>query len=265
MKQAPAYILFLTLLVSSKSLIAQNLETARGNQAYRDSSFAEALERFDSALEKDSDHKEARFNRANAMLRKAAKLAGEAAKLEDDSLRQSQMERAKSLQEQAADEYDRIARMSADEGDRNRAHFNQGNAHLLGGELDKGIEAYKNALRINPEDEEARYNLAYAQRLKQEQEQEQEGQDQQDQQDKQDQDQNQEQDQDQQEQDQENQQEQQDQQDGQDQNQEQRPDQLSPEEAEQLLEAMMQREKELQEEVNRKRHKATRINVEKDW
>ncbi len=51
------------------------------------------------------------------------------------------------------------------------ARFNLGNVMLAGEQLDEAIELYKQVLRATPDDQEAKYNLAYAQKLKQEQEQ----------------------------------------------------------------------------------------------
>lgn len=42
------------------------------------------------------------------------------------------------------------------------AYHNLGNAYLQAKEYQKAVEAYKNALRLNPQDDETRYNLAYA-------------------------------------------------------------------------------------------------------
>ena len=125
------------------------------------------------------------------------------------------------------------------------------------GALPKSIEAYKNALRNNPKDDETRYNLALAQKLLQDQQNEDgEGQDpeQQDQQ-----------------QDQEKQQDQQDQQqDQQDQQQEQQqpqnPNEMSKERAEQILDAMMQEEKNTQEKVKEQQMRQQRGNKkDKNW
>ncbi len=51
-------------------------------------------------------------------------------------------------------------------------HYNRGNAQLAQRQtdqkmLDEAIESYKESLRLNPRDENARYNLAYAMALKQ--------------------------------------------------------------------------------------------------
>lgn len=256
MKQWFYILLWMCIPLAGNAQI-QKIQLNKGNEAYRDSAFDASIERYNRALEDDDQLLEARYNRANAMMRKSVKMAEEAAKLENDTLREYQMENAKSLLEKAAEEYGRISEMSDRDDDRNRSLFNQGNARLMGGEIDKSIESYKDALRIDPDDEQARYNLAYAQKLKQQQEQEQQQQDQQqDQQEQEDQDQEQQEQQDQQ---------QDQQQDKQEQQQEQQPEQMSKEDAEKMLEAMMQREKELQEEVNKRRHRAQIMKVEKDW
>jgi Ca-activated chloride channel family protein len=55
-----------------------------------------------------------------------------------------------------------------------KAFHNIGNVYMQKEEYDNAIEAYKQALRNNPTDEETRYNLALAKKKKEEQEQQQE-------------------------------------------------------------------------------------------
>ena len=50
-------------------------------------------------------------------------------------------------------------------------NHNLGNSLLKENKIDLAIEAYKTSLRINPNDEDTRYNLAYAQKMKQQQQQ----------------------------------------------------------------------------------------------
>lgn len=254
MKIAIALLFSLALpLISAAQM--EKLQLDRGNKAYRDSAFDKAMEDYDAALERDGDLAAARFNRANAMVRHSAKMAAEAAKMEDDSLKTIAIEEAAALNKKAASDFESIAKLAETDEDRNKARFNQGNAHLLGGELQESINAYKEALRIDPKDEAARYNLAYAQSLKQQQEQQEQEQEQN--QDSEDQDQK--------EQEQDQNQDNSDDDQNRDQQEQQQPDQLTQEEAEKMLEAMMQREKDLQEQVDKNRHKATRRNIEKDW
>ena len=85
--------------------------------------------------------------------------------------------------EQAAQLFEQTAQSLPPE-QRANAHYNAGNALLKAGKLDESIAAYKNALRQNPNNADAKYNLAYAQKMKKQQQQNQDQQDQnQDQQD----------------------------------------------------------------------------------
>ena len=119
-------------------------------------------------------------------------------------------------------------------------------------QLPQCIEAYKEALRNNPKDDETRYNLALAQKQLKDQQQQQQNQDQQQEQ-KQDQ-----------KQDKKEQNKDQQDQKKQEQQQNQQQNQMSKDNAEQLLRAAMQDEKNVQDKVK----KGIRVEgrkLEKDW
>jgi len=150
----------------------------------------------------------------------------------------------------AASGYEQNARQMVDPKEKAGALHNLGNARLFQQQLDEAIETYKKALRINPTDMETKYNLAYAQQLKK---QEQQNQDQDKNQDK---DQNKDQNKDQ----------QKDQNKDQNNNQQQPPPKISRQNAEQLLQALQNDEKNIQEKV--KKAQAVQVKnsrVEKDW
>jgi len=188
----------------------------------------------------------------------------------------------------AAEKYETAAMMTKDNEQQAKAYHNMGNSFLEAKDYNKSIEAYKKALRLNPKDMDTKYNLAYAmQMLKnnpQEQQQDQEqnednkDEEKEDQENKQDQQQDGEnedqQDQEQQKQEQQDQEKEQDQQaqnkegqGGEEEKQQPQPQegQLSKEEAERLLEALMQEEQKVQEELANKKIKAEKRNIEKDW
>lgn len=133
------------------------------------------------------------------------------------------------------------------------AFYNMGNSLLQAGEYDKSVEAYRNALRLNPDHDRSRYNMAVATKIQEQQEQQQQDQDD-DQDQDQDQDDEQEQDQDQDEGD-----------DEQEQEQQQDQTEMTPEEMERFLEALEIRDRELQEELQKERHEAERREVERNW
>ena len=221
----------------------------KGNRDFRKSRFDEAEINYKKALVADSTSVAADYNLGNTYFR--MENFGEAEKYYSaaaDSLAKG---------EYGADLY-----------------HNLGNSLLTHKEYQKAIEAYKNALRRRPGDMETKANLAYAQKMLENQ-QDQQNQDQQNQNQDQNQDQNQNQDQDQQDQnqqDQQNRDQNQDQQDQQNQDQQDRQNQqgqqpkISPQAAQQMLQAIQDQEKDTQEKV--KKEKALQMRSkqkEKNW
>ena len=228
-------ILLGMLLLSTT--VAWGQKTARdylrsGNKLYQDSLFVKAEIDYRKALEQDPKSTDAMYNLGNALL---------------------MQQKAKEAMEQ----FEAASRLEKDKERLARIYHNMGVILQSSKQYPQCIEAYKQSLRNYPHDDETRYNLALAQKLLKDQEQQQQNQDQQ----------NQEQQQDQQKDDKDQQKDQQDQnqqQQQQQQNQQQQQDQLSKENAEQLLNAVMQDEKNVQDKVK----KAIQVRgkkLEKDW
>jgi tetratricopeptide (TPR) repeat protein len=140
-----------------------------------------------------------------------------------------------------------------------QVYHNLGNIDMQSKEYAKSVEAYKQSLRLNPKDDETRYNLALAQKLLDDQQQ---------------QDQDQQQNQDQQEQEQQEQQQNQDQQDQQQQQEQEEKtqeqpqpnEQMSQDNAQQILDAFLQDEKDTQEKVKKAQAKQQeRRRTDKQW
>ena len=182
-----------------------------------------------------------------------------------------------------------------------KAFHNIGNVYMQKKEYDNAIEAYKQALRNDPTDEETRYNLALAKKKKEEEQQQDQNQDQEQNQDQdqQENEENKENDQEDKEGDQENDgdqgdskekeeksedekgdgSEKEDQKKGQgDQKQEQgkqpenkpsqgspKPQELSKQQIENLLQALQNEENKVQEKMNAKKVQGRKLKVEKDW
>lgn len=58
--------------------------------------------------------------------------------------------------------YEQAVKNAKTPQEQSRAHYNLGNAHYRNNDAKKAIESYKEALRKDPTNEKARYNLAYA-------------------------------------------------------------------------------------------------------
>lgn len=184
-----------------------------GNKEYSSGHFAEAMTKYKDALEESPNSAEAKYNLGLSQLRRAETI-------EADSLKQAYMQSGTQL---TAD----VARRGSDRPlTASKASYNLGNGEFTQEQYDRAIEMYKQALRLNPDDEAARRNLRIAQLKKQEQDQNQDkNQDNQDKQDKQDQ-----------QQDQQNQDQQDQNQDQQDrQNQDRQQDQQPPQQQEQQI------------------------------
>lgn len=163
--------------------------------------------------------------------------------------------------EETANLYTDMANLDAEADNLAKIYHNLGNSLFKQEKFDESVEAFKNALRNNPDDMETKYNLAQAQRMLAQQQQQQQEQNQ-DEQNK---------DQDQQNQDQKNDQDKKDQdqnqqnQDQNDQNQQQREQKISPEDARRMLEAIQNNEKQVQERVKEEKAKKAKVQVEKNW
>lgn len=258
MKKAGLIILFLSAAIvvwgqNERKVIRQGL------RAYNDGEFSEAEVQFRKAEDINQESFEAEFNTGAALY-------------------------GQEKYEETVKQYESLVKatdVSGEGSPESLAHIwhNMGNSLLEAQQYAPSIEAYKNSLRLNPNDFDSKYNLAYArQKLKEQQEQEQEQQDQQGEDDKQkenqeeqdqkDQPQDQEQDQKDEPQDQEQDQKDQPQdQEEQEQNdqQQQQPREISKEDAERMLKAIQQQEKDVKDKVDKNKAAAAKVKTKKDW
>lgn len=70
--------------------------------------------------------------------------------------------------EEAAAGYAKLASEKGNSDRQSEAFYNLGNSNVKMRKLQEAIDSYKDALRINPSDAQAKFNLAYAQKLKEE-------------------------------------------------------------------------------------------------
>ncbi len=233
------YILSMLLLAGTAHGLAQE-KTDRdylrsGNKLYNDSLFIKAEVDYRKALELNPKSTDAMFNLANALL---------------------MQQKGKEAMEQ----FQSVSKIEKDKEKLAQIYHNMGVILQSSKQYPQCIEAYKESLRNNPKDDETRYNLALAQKLLKDQQQDQQNQDQQEQQQKQQkkEEEKQEQNQDQQEQEKKDQQQQNQQQ------QQQNKNEMSKENAQQLLNAIMQDEKNVQDKV-KKQLQIRGKKLEKDW
>ena len=226
------YIMLVLMMVSIASY-AQKTEREylrSGNKLYNDSLYVDAEVDYRKALEQNPQSADAMYDLGNTLL---------------------MQEKGKEAMEQ----YEASARLEKDKSKLAEIYHNMGVILQLSKQYPECIEAYKQSLRNNPKDDETRYNLALAQKMLKDQEQQQQNQNQ-----------NQQQQQEQQKDDNDQNKDQQDQQNKQQQQNQQQQDQnqMSKENAEQLLNAVMQDEKEVQDKV-KKQIQLRGKKLDKDW
>lgn len=220
----------------------------KGNELYKQGKYTEAEASYRSSVEKAKSSIAGNFNLGDALYKQ---------KKFDN----------------AAQKFTEIAGSSENKQVKAQAYHNLGNSLLEAKKLEESIAAYKKSLLNNPKDDQTRYNLAYAQeKLKQQQQnkndknkdknkdkKDQQNKDQQDK-DKKNQDNKDQKDKDKQDQDKKDQ-DKKDQQNG----QQPQPNQLSKEDAERMLEALKNEEKNTQDKLKNKKAKGVKGRIVKDW
>ena len=239
-------LFFIVLVLNSTYLFAQKekKDIHTGNQLYLQQKYAEAEENYRKSITKSQQSVPGNFNLGDALY-KQKKFDNAAQKFTD------------------------IANSSTDKSVKAKAYHNLGNSLLESKKLEESIAAYKKSLMNNPKDDQTRYNLAYAQeKLKQQQQQQKKDDKNKDNKDKKDQDKK---DQDKKDQQDPNKDKQGQNKDKQDPNKDKQkgeqpqPDQLSKEDAERMLDALNQEEKNTQDKLKNKKTKGVKGKIVKDW
>ena len=210
----------------------------QGNREFEKEKYSESEISYRRAIDKNKSSGDAVFNSGDALYRQK--------KFED-----------------AGKQFIESHRMNEDKEKKSASLYNLGNSLLMADKLTESIDAYKNSLKLNPGNMEAKYNLAYAQDLlkKQEQQQQQQQQNKDNQDQKKDQDKQEDKNKDQNQQDQQ----QQDQQKQDENPQQQQQQEMSKEDAERLLNAIANDEKNVQEKVKLAKAAKARVKTLKNW
>ena len=227
-KRAAAMLCLLLVAASASAQMTDRQYIRQGNKQFRSGDYANAEVSYRKAIEKNAKNPQAAFNLGNALM-------------------------AQKKDSAAVEQFEGAARLETNPLRKAQAYHNMGvicQTHKMYGEA---IEAYKNALRLNPKDDETRYNLVLCKHQKQKQDQQQQNQQGGDNDKKQD--------------DKQKDQQQPDQQkDKQNEKQQEQPKpQMSKDNAEQLLNAAIQNEKQTQEKMKQQQQQPQRRNVQKNW
>jgi Ca-activated chloride channel homolog len=214
-------ILFFCALLSVSLARAQTSDALirRGNSFYNKQDYDQSMFNYEKALKKSPGNPDAYFNLGDALYRK-------------------------NDYEKAAGSYDDVLQSKADENTRQSAYYNKGVAMIRQKKIDESIDAWKNALRIDPADSNARENLVRALMEKKKQDQQQKKKDNPDKK--------------------QNDNKQKKEQNKQDSTPKQQQSKLSKQQVEQYLRSLEQREKDVQDKMNQNKSR-TLTHPDKDW
>ena len=228
-KKKSAATLLLLFVAFTASAQTDRQYIREGNKQFRIGDYAKAEVSYRKAVEKNPKNPQAVYNLGNALM-------------------------AQKKDSAAVQQFEQSAQIETNPMRKSAAYHNMGVICQTHKMYDEAIEAYKNALRNNPNDNETRYNLVLCKHLKKKQDQKQ----QQNQQNNDDKNKNDDKKKD----DQKDQQK--DKKDDKQQQQQQKP-QMSKDNAEQLLNAAIQNEKMTQDKMKQQQQKPQRRNVLKNW
>ena len=152
------YILIFLVLSISGNFVCQSLESKlelkEGNDAYKKGDFKKSEASYKGSISFDKTNLNAIYNNGNASF-----MSGDF--------------------ESARENFNNYIFKSKNTEDKSKAHYNIGNSYLTeyakelnekgqppsGDFLENAVKEYKKALRYNPSDKDARYNLSYAMKL----------------------------------------------------------------------------------------------------
>jgi len=228
-------LVLIFILFSSSGVINAQIDKKyirKGNKEYENADFSESEVSYRKAIDKNRQSPDAIFNIGDALYKQE--------KFED-----------------AGKQFVENINLHEDKERKSSGLYNLGNSLLMEDKVKESIEAYKESLKLNPGNNQAKYNLAYAQDLLKQQEQQKQDKD------------NKDQDQDKNKEDQTNDQNNEENQQQKDQNNEQEQQQqqqnISKEDAERLLNALANDEKEVQEKVKLAKAAKDKVRTVKNW
>ena len=138
------FVLCISLNGFSQDEVKKNIY--KGNVFYLNNEFKDAVYYYEKAIDQSPFDFKANYNLANAFF-----------KLKE--------------YDKAISKLESIADYAKGNQQKAMLQHNIGNCNLMNKKLDEAIDAYKASLRLNPFDEETRYNLAFALQMKKQQEQ----------------------------------------------------------------------------------------------
>ena len=168
MKNLMNKILLILMIFCSKYLFSQDKVKLlnKGNEFYQNNEFEKSEYYYKKALEKDNKYYKANINIGHSLFKQAQSLIENG----NDTVGIDKLKESEAFYSNSID-------LTKNKKEKAVSYYNLGNSQLLSNQIDKSIESYKNSLRNEPNNLEAKHNLALAQSLQNQQQQQQQQQD----------------------------------------------------------------------------------------
>ena len=138
------YILILIYFLFTSLLNAQDQDKIeliqKGNLLYKDSAYDEAAKLYQRSLNIDGGYFKAAFNLADALYKQG-------------------------LYNESSNLFNQLKSNKLNNKELSSVYHNLGNSKFMENKFEDAIAAYKESLRINPNDNETRYNLALSKKM----------------------------------------------------------------------------------------------------
>lgn len=233
------YSIIIILSCATGFLFAQKdaMNIYDGNKMYYGGKTLESTNLYREALKINPNNQKAHFNLGNSLYKNALEIKASKQNLIQGGKKITSDSLANLVFDEAAGSFAQVANSISNKDTLHQAWHNIGNCYLQKKDYQQAFDAYKKSMKYDPKDEETRYNMAYALKNIPKDKKGGGGSSNQKEEDKKD----------------------------KNKNSAPQQNQMNKEQAEQLLKALMNQEKKLQDKRKQKQEDAGKTSVDKDW
>jgi len=220
-----ALVVFIFFLLNPLSAQQNKKAIIEGNKNYENKKYNDAEKEYKKALQQNKNDYISTFNLGNTYYQQGK-------------------------YEEAANQFQSLTHQPVTKDSMARVYHNLGNSLLKQKKFEESISAYKNGLKNNPDDEQTRYNLSYAQKMLRQQQQQKNNKAKKDNKE---------------EKKKEKKEEKKNKDKKDKEKQEQPQNNISKEDAQRLLDALQNDEKNIKEKIKKEKTRGVKVQIEKDW
>ncbi|MDO8999306.1 MAG: tetratricopeptide repeat protein [Bacteroidota bacterium] len=158
------YIFVAILFCATSFVFAQKdaMHVYDGNKLYYEGNTIQSTDLYRQALKINPNNQKAHFNLGNSLYKNALQIKASKENFIQGGKKVTPDSLANLVFDEAAQSFAQVANSISNKDTLHQAWHNIGNCYLQKKEYQQAVDAYKKSLKYNPKDEETRYNLAYA-------------------------------------------------------------------------------------------------------